>query len=168
MSTSKAASTQSCLLGIRNERVPCGTSFQLIPVFVRKVCFRLIAGLQRFVSSMTITQSMSLFGRHNARVLRPAVVQRVQCLTINSACQKSTSSVRGIENCVRESKNVLRDTRYSLLGTKYFLREAVTVLRDTKHSLLGTKYFLWEAISNNCPLGRETLPFENEIFLSGK
>ena len=64
--------------------------FWSIPVFLRKVYFRLIDRSQRFLSSMTITQSLGLFGPHNARLLCHAVVQRhqpeVKCLTNNSAC----------------------------------------------------------------------------------
>ena len=128
-------STKSCFFRYRNESLPWITSFHLIPVrFFPKVCFRLIDDFLRFLSSMTITEPMFLFGQHNASVLCGAVVQRllrqVELLTISNAYQRSTSSLQGIENFVQESNDLPRDTRYSPLATKYFLWEAATFLTD--------------------------------------
>lgn len=79
----------------------------------------------------------------HVRVLRHVLQPHVKCLMINSACQRSTSSLALGNQIVQESNNVPQDTRYFLLGTEYFLSEAITVL--------------WNV-----------LPFGNEIFLSGK
>ena len=70
---------------------------------------------------MTITESMCLFGQHNASILRYDLTP-LEVFDDQQSCQRPSEK---IENFVRESNNIIRDTSHIPLDTKCFLREAI-------------------------------------------